>query len=760
MSIDARSIRRHACAAIIVLALVASACTDANTAPQQLNPTTATAETLVAEPVTRADPPLVGGRTLTLLPEPERAAVPAQWNGGDGPVPYARWWGSLVAEKGIHGLWGYPLLLRMAPDGRIDLGVPGQRVREDGYPDAATIPTMFLQAGSDATIAVLDEGAFHVRFALRTATAELIITMVQGSPFLEIDGSGELLITVPGLQTSDDSTVAADTGPADETLHFDTATGPWMLATAGAPHDRWDNDGDLVTLRFGTGSRMVLGPQLTSSDQYRQIAEVIAGSTLITTTETLSVEPTGVVRQVLAQHREGVDSIATAWTLLPHQSDSITGDPAPIATVETPRGTLPVVSQHELVLEYPAVPILWSPVLLDDQAGEADVSQLPPPTSGSYFGGKYAYAAAFNAQLAEDDDAAAQLGEIARQAIADLASPAEPPQVRWDPGWGAPVLSPAEFGAGVQLNDHQLQNGYWVGAASLLAESRRDPELINASSDLIDLIIADYAGTTVMERWSGTVTPQGTWSAYDGHSWASGTSPFGSGNNLESISESSFAWWAAARWFITTDRPELAEPFIARFTIESWLTGYYWLPSRDLMWPDVRPWSGVVWASKIDPGTWFHPSPEAALGIRLLPLGPQSFSRYPDRDAIEAAATRWQWCEQQRGGCRDRWANLLDSDAVVAGAAPLAPSNHPEESTSAAAVSWWRTVWEQTAPAVDWTCTPGVIARRQQDDTIILLISNPGTAELTIICRVDDEVAFEASAPPLWNGTTLVDGGG
>lgn len=687
----------------------------------------------------RSRPPLVAGVSLPFLDANERPNPPEQWGGGAAAIPSGRWWTSVAAERGITALWSYPLLLRLNPTGRADLGTPTMRIREDGYPDAEATPSLFFEFGNDVDISVLDEGAFHVRFRVRTATSDLTVTMVQGSPLLEVEGSGSLPMTIPGRGLLEPSAVAGVSTMA-------TATGAWLTSSPTGTEDDWSFDGDAAELRFGSGSRWVLGPAPTTTTPYLEAVHSIAAAPLITTTETVELIDEGGVRQTLRQVRES-SAGDLPWTLLPHQRDHSQANAfSPVASIDTPKGILDIVLASELTLEYPPVPILWDPVAGAEPRDQARVADLPPATNGSYFGGKYVYTAALASQFGGDD--ADDLLTIAVRAVEALADPGRQPRVTWESNWGSVVISPAEFGSATELNDHQLQYGYWVAAASIVASSGQG-EIDERLLEVIDLLIADYGGAQSVPQWQGVVPPHSTWSAYDGHSWAAGTTAFGSGNNLESISESSFSWWAAARWFIATGRAELAEPFIARLTIESWLTHYHWLPTAENQWPNVRPWSGVVWASKIDPGTWFHPSPEAALGIRLLPVGPQSFSRYPHSAALQAASTRWQWCDDAASGCLERWGNLLDSDAAVARRQELPPTAHPEESTLRAVAQWWRTNWETTELAIGWSCTPGTIARRLPDGTIIALLTNPGPTDVIVRCwSADGQIAYETSLGP------------
>ena len=696
----------------------------------------------------RAIPPAVGGTRLELLDDAERPPSPVQWGSSLAPVPFGQWWSGLATGPDFPALWAQPLLLRMNDDGRADLSAPTQTTRSDGFRDADIVPALFFEFGPDPMVSVVDHGAFHVRFTVSTDEAAVTFTMIQGSPFIEIEGSGTLTMTVPALQNL---SAEAD-GPSVD--RFESAAGPWLLASSDTR--ALAVNGDRLVLELASGVRHAVGPApagistAEGEDRYDAAALAVATDPLIDTYETLAVGATGIVDQVL--HQERGSATPVAWSLLPHHQDHVIDGGSALGTLRSVYGPSKIVLTPALSLQYPSIPIVWGAVAPEGfEPNEIDVNDLPPEVIGSYFGAK---SAATNAVVHDvllaagaDGDASAFL-DAARDSLGTLLKSGSEPKLAWDPNWGSVVIAPAEFGAGTQLNDHQLQYGYWVGAAASVMMA--DPAQHNLLEDGIDLLIADYAGSSVVPHLDGVVSAEGTWSSFAGHSWASGIGGFAAGNNLESISESSYAWWAAAKWFLATDRPELAEPFIARLTIESWLTGYEWLPTADRQSddPTIRPWSGVVWASKNDPGTWFHASDEAALGIRLLPIGPQSFSRYVDAGAVEAAQDRWAWCDERGDGCIDRWWNLLDTDAAVAGLAPLPVGERAEESTTELVRRWWRAHWENGGIAEGWQCSPGATVRRSQAGDLVALVTNPSSTPATVTCVHERFSTFETVAQP------------
>ena len=72
----------------------------------------------------------------------------------------------------------------------------------------------------------------------------------------------------------------------------------------------------------------------------------------------------------------------------------------------------------------------------------------------------------------------------------------------------------------------------------------------------MDLVAADIAGTAT----KGLFPDRRPFDAYHAHSWASGTSPFGDGNNQESTSEAVTAWTGLGLWAdATRNQPLKAE---------------------------------------------------------------------------------------------------------------------------------------------------------------------------------------------------------
>ncbi len=739
-------------AALVLLVIVVPPLftkSDRAVAPAPTSPSTAAP----SGPPNRAGAPVVDGQVLDTVSDTAEPPEPTQWAGGTAPIPSNTWWSSAVTGPGAVSLWPQPLGLRISAGGEVQVSNPAGTTRPDGLVEAPFVPALFLDIGPAKT-RVIGHGPLHVTIRLEGRNGRhLDLTLVQGSPAVELRANGPVQVRIPGLDLS-----AVVPAAGTRSVAFGTSEGPWALGadqptTVTARADR-------VTLTPSGTGLLALGPvPKGAAAGYEDRLAALASHPLQTTAEDLQVAPDGTTTQVLEQTRFGAATSsgkATLWALQPQHQRYAVRIGHSLGTLPSTLGPLPVVAGPTLRLVYPAVPVLWSAVALP---GGATVAAGPPPTeegTGSYYAGKAAYAWAARGdtlRAAGDRVGAEEATAEAERRLDALWEHDGAPSLRWDARWGSAVIEPAEFASGTELNDHQLQYGYWVAAAAHVAEA--DPAAADRYRQLIDLLVADYAGAATMPDAPASLPDERTWSPYEGHSWASGTAPFAAGNNLESISESSLSWWAAARWLTVTGRPDLARTFIGRFTIESAVAGYAWLPQGDALPSEtsVRPWSGVVWSSKIDVNTWFDPHDESALGIRLLPLGPAALARYPSTDAVDAAKARWTWCDTHGRGCTVRWSNLLDSDAAVAGRAKLSGPD-PEPSTTPLVATWWRDLWARSTQVEGWSCSVGVVPRRLKDGSITVLASNPGPHAATLSCR---DTAGNLRWSDGVHGTTAID---
>lgn len=109
---------------------------------------------------------------------------------------------------------------------------------------------------------------------------------------------------------------------------------------------------------------------------------------------------------------------------------------------------------------------------------------------------------------------------------------------------------------------------------------------------------------------------------YSGHSWASGNSNFGDGNNQESSSEAMNAWTAMILWGEATGNTEIRDRGIYLYTTEMHAINEYWFDIYQSNFHKDYPHEQIamVWGGKLVNGTWWSSNPEEIHGINWLPL--------------------------------------------------------------------------------------------------------------------------------------------
>ena len=303
-----------------------------------------------------------------------------------------------------------------------------------------------------------------------------------------------------------------------------------------------------------------------------------------------------------------------------------------------------------------------------------DVAETKPFPADTYFGGKALYRSAQLHQLAT------QLGleDVATSVKATLVEQLDQwtdPQgcakraafcFVYDPQGKGMVGQTASFGSD-EYNDHHFHYGYFLYTAGLLAGS--DPALAERWQPVMDLVAADIAGTAT----KGLFPDRRPFDAYHAHSWASGTSPFGDGNNQESTSEAVTAWTGLGLWADATRNQPLKAEATWMLAAEQSTALLYGL-RLDTSDPVYRGFGHQVvslsWGGKRDYATWFSPSPAAMLAILVLPASPSApayLGGDPDRIRAQVSeATAGAGYAQQFGDYLLMYAGLAGREDAAA----------------------------------------------------------------------------------------------
>jgi endo-1,3(4)-beta-glucanase len=259
---------------------------------------------------------------------------------------------------------------------------------------------------------------------------------------------------------------------------------------------------------------------------------------------------------------------------------------------------------------------------------KADIAAIPAFPADTYFGGKSLQRAGQLYELATQLGMSSEAAAVKAKIVEQLNQWTDPQGCAKRPafcfvydakGHGL-VGQTASFGSD-EYNDHHFHYGYFLYTAGLLAKD--DPALAAKWKPVMDLVAADIAGTST----GGLFPDRRVFDAYNSHSWASGTSPFGDGNNQESTSEAVNAWVGLSLWATASKNQALGTEATWMLSGEQDTALKYGL-AIDRSDPVYKGFGHQVltlsWGGKRDYATWFSPAPAAMLGILLLPSTPSS----------------------------------------------------------------------------------------------------------------------------------------
>lgn len=544
------------------------------------------------------------GRTLIadgLLPPTNSWVSGAVFNGGGQPV-----------FSGVLALLPEPRGVRMG----LPLPVATPRAVFGSFVD-----DVHLELGSDSyLLSGLDGLAAEFRF--EAAGDELgTLTSVQGWPYLEYRAASAQSVTLPPLEA--DGAAWTVTGSA-------TGTEYRVVVVDGEA-----SESGTVALQQG-GSVLVhaVPPGAGESDRDALVA---GASPLVSATTSYEVVDGRAVTTFQVRTRAG----ATVFAQRPHMDFGTEVLGAGYDTIYG-RSDLAVGEEFRFsVPELDAVPALDLSGLPEDQRSELlaqvrlDIDSTEFSAPDSYAGGKQLYRAASLYSLArqlDDGDLASGFAERIRGEFELWFDPAGcsdrdakcfvyDPVLRGVTGY-APAYGSDEF------NDHHFHYGYFLFALGVMASD--DPSFVEPFATMADVLAADIAGMSTTDD----LPQRRSFDDYEGHSWASGTSPFADGNNQESASEAVTAWAGLALWAEASGEEALEEQASWLFSVESATASRYWL-GADLPEGFTSPFFALNWGGKRDYATFFDATPSAILGIELIPMSP-STAFLPDADRTRA----------------------------------------------------------------------------------------------------------------------------
>jgi endo-1,3(4)-beta-glucanase len=526
--------------------------------------------------------------------------------------PTNRWFSGLVFGEPSMPVFPLPLSFGLT-DGGFAFGLPAVTSTEKTIMGGFT-PAVAVDLGADDQwVSAYD--AASVTVAQIRGNTELGHTVVaQGSPFVSFTASGD---------------VTAGLGVA-----FDRAAGDgaWTTEVAGETYG-------LVTTGVLSGTTVALGEGDTLTwfavarggdvDEFVAAARhpVVSTDYAFTTDDALATTSIDYVTS------DGSDTLVA---VMPHQTSAAASCAS--GSYASVYGELAVWSVSTLSWSVAAlrpVGTLDLSGLSTDQTAQlaeqvaADVATTGAFPTDTYYGGKALYRAVNLWTIATQVGATDAADALKARLVAELDDWMDPAGCEqranrcfvYDSEARGLVGLDASFGSD-EFNDHHFHYGYWLYAAGVLAAD--DAALAATWAPVMDLLAADIATGAADTSYFPELR---TFDVYAGHSWASGTSPFGDGNNQESSSEAVNAYNGLALWAAASGNEPLAAEATWLLSAEAASAQAYWT-NFDLDDPVYYGFehtvTSLVWGGKRDWATWFSPEPSAMLGILVLPMSPVS----------------------------------------------------------------------------------------------------------------------------------------
>ncbi len=478
-------------------------------------------------------------------------------------------------------------------------------------------------------------------------------------------------------------------------------------------------------------------------------AERAAGYARSPVTTTASVLSRGVGEVTQDLYWEGA-ATSSVIAVLPHQQALLGSG---ITTVpghyDTSRGQLTLVQANALHLKVPLPGLLpgipqipLTPSNVSDLRADL-TSDLAVPDSeeaGTYYGPKALGRLATLLQIARrigDTTAASAILAKLRPIVIDWLTYSGPDDKHWlayDSVWGGIVGHPSEFGNSDFYNDHHFQFGYLIAAAAAVAEA--DPTFVASYGAVVDLLVDDIMGAPTGSAAAASFPPFRVFSAYEGHSIASGLTTGSDGDNQESTSEAVNAWAGIAQWGMVSNRQQLVDAAVSRYALEADSARTYWLGESGRLWPAAYAHDtvGILWGGKVDFATFFDGRAGYVIGIQLLPF---TFASLYRTDAA-AAAQRSATVATADGG--PEWPDLfLMDDALADPAGALAkftPSVPIEGGNSRSFTLYWLlTLNNLGRPRADIFASSPYGFAFGNDGALHLAAVNPTGSPLTVTWR-------------------------
>jgi endoglucanase Acf2 len=584
------------------------------------------------------------GAYLTTRPKPCKSLPDEIYKTADleGATPTGQWWSSLVWQPYSQAMFAHPLKLRCTENG-FAVTYPGAHITanksgifgsgsgkhgdlEIGHSAVAKFPKAECGGYSDWFVtAVFASGSSSLRSTFGHGSPFVFCEIAGGDPTVRFESAPKIWsgtsaspvlgITSKGHHYGLFGATGSTWSGLDGTTFVNDAKGKNYFAVAVLPDDEPKTLALFRKHAYGhvTGTRV----------------EYSVKRGTVKTTYHFAVTP-----------REG-RSRGTLFALYPHQWKYVEGKLTEM-TYGSVRGVMKVGEGTEFTTSLPVQGVL--PMLPADGIADrdrmlgylrAEADRKPRGYGDTYWEGKNLGKLATLSGVAEAANAP-NLQEVFVKEIQrrleewfTARQGKDQPVFYYDESWGSLIGSRPSYGSDRPLNDHHFHYGYFIRAAAEVA--RLDPKWAAKWGPMVKLLIRDIASP---DRRDAMFPFLRCFDRYAGHSWASGDANFGDGNNQESSSESTNAWYGMILWGQATGDKLVRDTGIYLYNTERTAVEEYWFDVSGTNFPKDFPnvALGMVWGGKGAFGTWFSGEIDCIHGINWLPFTPASLymGRHPD----------------------------------------------------------------------------------------------------------------------------------
>jgi endo-1,3(4)-beta-glucanase len=267
----------------------------------------------------------------------------------------------------------------------------------------------------------------------------------------------------------------------------------------------------------------------------------------------------------------------------------------------------------------------------------ADVSATTIDAEDSYYAGKQLARAANLLAIAQQLEQKQLADQLQAKLLGAFAARLGSSHFYYDTKLHGVAATTSSFGS-EDFNDHHFHYGYWLYAASILAQ--HDQSFTAKYEKQLNVLAADIASYQLSEQFP----LYRTFDPYVGHSWAAGLAPFADGNNQESSSESVHAWNGIALWGQVTDNSDLQQTGEWMLSTEANTAQQAWRSVNTSSAPlhnYSKPIASLNFGGKRTYNTFFSDAPSAKLGIQLIPMDP-SMEAYRDKNILSSVSASIQ----------------------------------------------------------------------------------------------------------------------